>query len=375
MVAERGLSSRNGPYWNWWAVWGSNLRSSPSPQLPQRAGKQLPVVRHVGLKYALTASRVVTQNNWVLAAWCVSRESSLDWTYARWLSRLVRPHVTNLRGRGQQWKSARSQHALPQAMSSHTTRHAGSGPRRRLRSVNQGIGRPLAIALIAWLATGCMHSVLRRASPNPAHPAPSPEVVSTTEPTVAEPLAEKSQGEAKPPNPQPEGRPTAPSARTPGAGGRASRPSTHRDAAAPAHGQSAEAAPAASNLALPPKGTPANPSQAAGTSRVNPAATANVPVTDLLALEQRLRDTRAIGLFTKLSLKNQVDDLLAQFRAYHARRAGVTLSELRQQYDLLLLKVLSLLQDGDPSLAQAISSSREAIWNILADPVKFSSVS
>jgi hypothetical protein len=45
---------------------------------------------------------------------------------------------------------------------------------------------------------------------------------------------------------------------------------------------------------------------------------------------------------------------------------------LRQKYDLLLLKVLSVLQDGDPALASAISASREAIWGILADPQKFS---
>jgi hypothetical protein len=38
---------------------------------------------------------------------------------------------------------------------------------------------------------------------------------------------------------------------------------------------------------------------------------------DLKGLEQRLKATKAIGLFTKLSLKNQVDDLLAKFRAYH----------------------------------------------------------
>jgi hypothetical protein len=40
----------------------------------------------------------------------------------------------------------------------------------------------------------------------------------------------------------------------------------------------------------------------------------------------------------------------------------------------LLMKVLSLLQDGDPSLAKAISGSREAIWGILSDPQKFSKI-
>jgi biotin operon repressor len=41
---------------------------------------------------------------------------------------------------------------------------------------------------------------------------------------------------------------------------------------------------------------------------------------------------------------------------------------------MLLLKVLALLQDSDPSLARTISGSREAIWGILADPDKFNAV-
>jgi hypothetical protein len=78
-----------------------------------------------------------------------------------------------------------------------------------------------------------------------------------------------------------------------------------------------------------------------------------------------------MGVFAKLSLKNQVDDLLAQFKAFHRKQTNVTLEDLRQRYDLLLLKVLTLLQDKDPPLAAAISSSREAIWGILTDPEKF----
>ena len=87
-----------------------------------------------------------------------------------------------------------------------------------------------------------------------------------------------------------------------------------------------------------------------------------------------MRDTRAIGVFTKLSLKNQVDGLLEQFRAKHKGASIPTLAELRQRYDLLLLKVLSLLQDGDPTLAQAITTSREAIWGILTDPREFAKI-
>ena len=95
---------------------------------------------------------------------------------------------------------------------------------------------------------------------------------------------------------------------------------------------------------------------------------------DLSGLEQRLRDTRAIGVFTKLSLKNQVDDLLDEFRDRYKGGDKRPTPELRQRYDLLLIKVLTLLQDGDPSLATAIATSREAIWSILADPDKFEKI-
>jgi hypothetical protein len=98
------------------------------------------------------------------------------------------------------------------------------------------------------------------------------------------------------------------------------------------------------------------------------------PTLDLAALEKRLRETEAIGVFTKITLKNQVDDLLNKFRAYYQGQARTSLAELRQPYDMLLLKVLSLLQDSDPGLARAIVASREAIWGILADPQKFATL-
>jgi len=47
---------------------------------------------------------------------------------------------------------------------------------------------------------------------------------------------------------------------------------------------------------------------------------------------------------------------------------------LQQPYNMLVVKVLSLVQDSDPSLARTISGSREAIWAILADREKFNSV-
>ena len=95
---------------------------------------------------------------------------------------------------------------------------------------------------------------------------------------------------------------------------------------------------------------------------------------DLNALKTQLKETKAIGVLTKLSLKNQVDDLLQQFRDFYQGKAKVTLAQLRRSYDLLLMKVLSLVQDADRQLASAIVASREAIWGLLADPKKFATL-
>jgi hypothetical protein len=77
-------------------------------------------------------------------------------------------------------------------------------------------------------------------------------------------------------------------------------------------------------------------------------------------------------VLTKISVKNEANDLLEEFRAYHLRQSSSpTLTELRRGYDMLLLKLLTLLQDGDPPLAKDIDSSRSAIWEILSDPQKF----
>ena len=98
------------------------------------------------------------------------------------------------------------------------------------------------------------------------------------------------------------------------------------------------------------------------------------PTLDLTALEARLRGTTAIGVFTKIALKNQVDDLLEQFREHYSGRVKTSLVALRQPYDRLLLKVLTLLQDGDPELARAVVASREPMWNFLADPARFATL-
>ena len=124
----------------------------------------------------------------------------------------------------------------------------------------------------------------------------------------------------------------------------------------------------------PAKVPAVQPVKKPSTAAPSPEKKVTSPPLDLTSLETRLKETKAIGVFTKITLKNQVDDLLNQFRAYYQGRAKTTLAELRQPYESLILKVLALLQDGDPELARAIVASREAIWGILADPAKFATL-
>jgi hypothetical protein len=127
------------------------------------------------------------------------------------------------------------------------------------------------------------------------------------------------------------------------------------------------------NTAVKPPVKPAAPVARAATPQKPATTNARVAAAtlDLDALEQRLKDTDAIGVFTKIALKNQVDDLLKRFRAYHQSDGKTALTQLRQSYDQLLLKVNDVLKNGDPSLAGEIMGSREAIWGVLSDPVKF----
>jgi len=92
---------------------------------------------------------------------------------------------------------------------------------------------------------------------------------------------------------------------------------------------------------------------------------------DIKELVARLRATKAIGFFTKLALKNQIDDLLGKFRCYHAGACDTSLLTLNEEFNLLLMKVLSLLQDDDPDLFRALAGGREILWKNLTDPTAF----
>ena len=110
--------------------------------------------------------------------------------------------------------------------------------------------------------------------------------------------------------------------------------------------------------------------QSEDTPRTNAEAPQSM---DLETLTSRLKKTRAVGFLTKLSLKNEIDGLVKHIQKHHASKSDLTYEQLRERFDLLLLKVLTLLQDKDKELAKDISDAREAIWGAFVNNGKVES--
>jgi hypothetical protein len=92
---------------------------------------------------------------------------------------------------------------------------------------------------------------------------------------------------------------------------------------------------------------------------------------DVDGLVARLRDSKAIGLFTKLALKNNIGDLMDNFRRFHSGEPIPPLEQLRDEYNLLFMKVITLVQNEDPELFREMTRARETLWKKLADPGEF----
>jgi len=83
-------------------------------------------------------------------------------------------------------------------------------------------------------------------------------------------------------------------------------------------------------------------------------------------LIERLKNSDAIGMFTKLALRSDAMDVMYAVKAYHKREKQVSLDQVRARFDGLLLKVLALL-DNDPALSGDINMAREDIWRSLME--------
>ena len=233
----------------------------------------------------------------------------------------------------------------------------------------RGIAATVAVILLLWLiqAGGC---ALRIGPPSDGavkkEPVPQPPPVAHAEDRRTTEAPPSPAATAQEPTVPPLVEPPLPKESAPPP--RASLPPS----ATPSQGaRPRQTTPPVQSVPPRPSTSPQRSTAPSESPAARPGAQAGSPALDLTSLEKRLRETNAIGVFTKLALKNQVDDLLGQFRTFHQMGDTGALAKMRQQYDLLLLKVLALLQDKDPVLARDISTSREALWSFLVDPAKF----
>jgi len=88
---------------------------------------------------------------------------------------------------------------------------------------------------------------------------------------------------------------------------------------------------------------------------------------DFKVLEQRLKNTDAIGFFTKLAIRNDIIDLMDKIKKYRENsKLKTKMKEIRVSFDGLLLKIIALLE-GDPDLSRDLYVGRESIWESLLE--------
>src|SRR5690349_18047103 len=201
-----------------------------------------------------------------------------------------------------------------------------------MRGMLRSIGFAFAAVLVSLPMLGCG---LLAHNPSVTEP---PEV--TTAPSTQQPP------EAAPQAPQQSETPRAPAqgarAKPRGVGGESTVPAQPDTAAAStpqppdARQQAGAVTPRTTQPAAPPsRAKPAAPPQAAAPSAgaaeaarksVPSSARTAAPVAplDVKTLKQELKDTKAIGIFSKLTLKNQMDDLLGAVRKFHQGQGKLT---------------------------------------------------
>ncbi|MFQ5581879.1 MAG: hypothetical protein ACE5F3_04525 [Mariprofundaceae bacterium] len=91
------------------------------------------------------------------------------------------------------------------------------------------------------------------------------------------------------------------------------------------------------------------------------------PALDMDTLVERLKQTKAIGVFTKLAIRNDVVDLVDLINDYRRKSLlKAKLEYIKARFDGLFLKIVALLEN-DPVLSRDIYLARDTIWKSLLE--------
>ena len=91
-------------------------------------------------------------------------------------------------------------------------------------------------------------------------------------------------------------------------------------------------------------------------------------------VEQRMRDTAAVGVVAKLTLKAELDALLAAFLRFHEGKSHYGLDDLLHRYDRLMAKTMDLVHGQDPALFALLYDIRPEMAAILTHPGHYARV-
>ena len=72
--------------------------------------------------------------------------------------------------------------------------------------------------------------------------------------------------------------------------------------------------------------------------------------TSLDSLEDRLRESDAIGIMDKMDLSARVDGLIADFLLFHDGKSETDTGRLEERFHRLVFEAAWLVRDGDPML-------------------------
>ena len=115
---------------------------------------------------------------------------------------------------------------------------------------------------------------------------------------------------------------------------------------------------------------PADPSTVNGTALMA-CPSVDEEIVDLQILADGLKQSDAVGLFEKIRLKSAIDDLLKRMQKFHRGDEKFSAAQLQEQYDVLLMRIASHLQDKDVILHSQLCNAWEMIWLDLEDPDRF----
>jgi len=94
-------------------------------------------------------------------------------------------------------------------------------------------------------------------------------------------------------------------------------------------------------------------------------------IVDLEILADGLKQSDAVGLFEKVRLKSAIDSLLKRMKKFHNGDKKFSAAQLQEQYDVLLMRIASHLQDKDIILHSQLCNAWDMIWLDLEDPDRF----